>query len=362
MKIFLSVLSIFFVFFPQQSFASSPSTCSLISQQPQRIGDTIILYASELLGLESDWCEPEHPENTSLYAEDSNYVTFGEPLDVPASLGLDYYVSACAITSRFRRMSITSEPDSYVTKENILIGGDNIKVKHFTAYEGVPFTVKAHLRSTFDRKLSPSYYYWSFGDGARAFPKGRNDEGVTHRFQRIGTYNLQSLVLTKGSSVGVDIPTDWSWMELAKKIFSVFGKIATGNTEPDNYPGLVKLKDKDFDSCDSAVVDVRENHAPIAKFTYGGGAQGKSSSFNFDASSSSDPDGNEILSYSWSVNGVPSEKSGPKITLNFLAGEYMKYVNVTLTVSDGGKSSQVTQKLKIAPVCMSCGGSGKYEL
>ncbi|WP_338591252.1 PKD domain-containing protein [Shewanella khirikhana] len=312
--------------------------------------EEIIDFILTQIGMTKQWCISEDHKSTSLYFEDNDYITYGEPFD---SVGLlsnnfpslsfqDGFTEACVSSSRFRRMPIVSNPVS--TERKYLYYSPNIDVKRFYAYRGVPFKVKAHDRGWATKELSPSFYHWNFGDGARAYAKDDDKHTVTHIYKKAGIYQLDSIVLTKFGEVGVSIGGS-------------FGSAAFSWSTPIPY---YKTSGVGIDSCDIAIVEVKENTAPVAKFTRGSSGYGRTVNLSFDASLSSDPDGNEILSYNWLIDGVAYQgKNIPRLTKT--RSDTIRYINATLTVSDGGLEHSVTKRVMIPPICYSCNGSGLNE-
>ncbi len=92
------------------------------------------------------------------------------------------------------------------------------------------------------------------------------------------------------------------------------------------------------------------NRAPVAAFTISSNPATVNTSLNFNASTSSDPDGN-ALTYAWNF-GDSTTGSGVTTTHSYAAvGSF----TVVLTVSDGKLSTNSTQILVINPVSSSLG-------
>lgn len=348
------MIRIIFLFVSLVSFSSHATfQCQNPPQFGQRtLKEEVVDYVLTIIGMTKSWCISENLKMTPMYHEDSSHVTYGDPY-AGSSIGFpsynfsglslqDGFMEACVASSRFRRMPIvTGTP---LSTKKYLSYGPNQVVKKYIAYEGVPFVVKAHDRGWATKRISPSYYHWHFGDGSRSYPKDDDEHTVTHTYNGIGIYQLDSIVLTKFGELGISIGGS-------------FGSDAFSWSSPVPY---YKTSGVGIDSCDMAEVEVVKNDAPIASFLWGSSGYGKYVNLSFDGSSSSDPNGNALLSYEWDIDGM--KMSGMKLPrVAFPRGDSIRYIDVTLTVSDGGKEGSVTRSVMVPPVCYSCNGSGKHE-
>lgn len=348
MKLILASVAISLLVFSPQSAAIQ---CDNPPQFGQRtLKKEIIDYILTQIGITKPWCISENHKMSSMYNEDSSFVTYGEPFVRPAVpttnfWGLSYdeaFTESCLHSSRFRRMPIVSPPQSvirWLPRYNL----PAVSINKYIAYEGVPFKVKVHDRGWATKLISPSYYHWDFGDGSRAYPKDDDKHTVTHTYDTRGVYSLNSVVMTKFGEVGVTIGGD-------------FGGDAFSWSTPAPY---YKSTGVGIDGCDIAQVEVVKNNPPVASFIWGSSGSGTGVTLSFDGSNSTDPDGNEILSYEWDVGGL--KLSGEKQRVKLQRGDYVRYIDATLTVSDGGLESSITRRVMVPPICYSCNNSGKHE-
>lgn len=115
-------------------------------------------------------------------------------------------------------------------------------------------------------------------------------------------------------------------------------------TSPGTYVAELTVFDEQGESAsDQVAITVNQNIAPIASFTASGDMTAETS-VSFDASASTDPDG-EIVSWTWNF-GDGASGSGPSAAHVYaVAGSY----DVSLTVTDDlGASNALTQTLVIS--------------
>lgn len=273
-----------------------------------------------------------------LHVNNSSYIdtgTYGyEPnitLDGLIHMGTQkwssVHPSVCSNTGAYRQMPIRnyqSDPSKFIVNQ------------------GVPFDFRAKSHGGLTKHLVKSYYFWNFGDGIRRFNKNKHDEGASHTYYQLGSYTLSSLVysteFTFGISIGGTTNADFSYNNSAIK------------------PLLSTSSSLYLESCDSAAVKVVPNNAPVAKVVEVSRAEGaRTSTITLSAAESTDPDNNP-LSYTWKINGN-TFSSSERVNVSYSTPEFgtSSYV-ISLTVSDGGKSSSTNHTIYVHPYCYSCNG------
>ena len=113
---------------------------------------------------------------------------------------------------------------------------------------------------------------------------------------------------------------------------------------PDGALYLIEYGDKWWENADSRIARIvyrRGNRAPVAKITASDTAGMQPLTLTFDASGSTDPDG-DALTFSWSVAGVQQSGSGAKFQHTFTQpGIY----EVTLTARDGSGAAGTAKEI-----------------
>ncbi|MDY6998370.1 MAG: PQQ-dependent sugar dehydrogenase [Actinomycetota bacterium] len=106
----------------------------------------------------------------------------------------------------------------------------------------------------------------------------------------------------------------------------------------DIYPGAL-----------SVIAPSGGNRAPTAVITSSATSTAADTlTVEFSGADSSDPDAGDALSYQWDFgNGATSTEANPTATFTKGAGDEYTPFTVTLTVSDGDKSSQTTQRIVV---------------
>ncbi|ADN77684.1 hypothetical protein Fbal_3486 [Ferrimonas balearica DSM 9799] len=331
-------------------FFSAPSFSTIDCSDPPEFGSRsisrqIIDFTLTMIGMTTPWCIDEQHKTSVKYDEDEDNVVFGDPFEnisvfVP---NMDEYVfdnglaNSCLNSSRFRRLKIDGDTSNREYWKRFR--GEEIYRKEYIVQQGVPHTFSADRRSSISRWISPSRYYWSFGDGGRSYPKEENVNTVKYTYDHLGEYILSSVVITKYSSIGIGV-----------RISGDFGSGYFRGTTPLPY---IKSHGRGLDSCDSAIVKVVRNSRPIARpevkrvYSSNGGVL-----YKFSSEKSYDPDGNMIIGNEWVIDGVRYNEAS--VYKYFEYGSERRRLAWSLSVSDGGDSSLVEDGSFYISSCMRC--------
>ena len=315
--------------------------------------------------IEGGYSKPKYPSAGDKYFdENSAFINSGSFLTEPnfnlyAGTGLPIYPDSrgylaswssgfsrlCSGSSAYRDMPLYGTPDSWNTYRDIFNGGVQRSIKAFIVNQNVPFRFSAKKHGGLSKHIYDSVYYWSFGDGMRTFNKRKDDHDATHSYPFRGNYSVSSMVYSKsfnflvqvGSSNGGDLKLDYSGM----------------------YKGLNISGKRYLEGCDFADVSVVKNDAPKAVIlSYKSSESRRTSAFHFKGDYSTDPNGNP-LTYTWRTGNTV--RTGKRVTLTFNNPEKGSLNHtVSLTVSDGDKSSTTTKRITTRKYCYSCNGENEY--
>lgn len=294
---------------------------------------------------------PKYPNTFTHYRDETpRYVESGKYLHEP-SVNLsgvirswsDEHAQTCPQTSKYKKMPFTNAADSWV--QYYIYGKPSISIKSFNVNQNVPhrFTAKRHGGLT--DLLSDSFYFWSFGDGMRRFNKQGDNYAAEHRYPFLGTYIISSIVYSEELYFGIQVS------------YGLDGSFSLSNQD---FKPILTNDTIYLEGCDIAEVNVIPNNAPNARIYSSEIATSSSvTTFSFNASNSTDPDGNP-LTYTWSYSGI--SKSGKAVTFHFPRDDSLtKPYTVTLTVTDGDKSDITNRTVYISPYCATCnGGPAEY--
>jgi PKD repeat protein len=174
----------------------------------------------------------------------------------------------------------------------------DISANEVNVYAGcsTSYPIVFRINQAYDTDGTIVRYAWNFGDGS---PHSNSNSSLTHHFNVPGTYTVKLTVTDNGGAVGVD----------------------------------------------SVKISLTGNQPPVAAFTIPKDTVLVNTAVNFDASLSTDVDGN-IIAYTWNF-GDGTVISSPQATTMHMY-QSAQTVEVTLTVIDAcGKSGMAAKTLYV---------------